>query len=492
MSGAQTQTAAAAGATETKQSSFLDQVFAATQHIPQDAALDLVTILAQQAAASTVTFHPNISRAVKAAIAGIDAKLSAQVSEILHDPKFSKLEGSWRGLQHLVRESGVNQQLKIKVINMTKREMYRDLTRDDYDQSAMFKKIYEQEIGTPGGEPYGLLIGDYEWTSHPEDIESLRAISGVAAASFAPFISGVGTEMFGVSNWKELDKIPDLTRTFDSAEYTKWRGFRESEDARFVSLVMPRTLARQPYGAKTRTIDEFRFEETKLNDAGLSEGMPHEHYCWSNAAYAMGVSMTYAFGSTGFCTAICGESTGGKVDNLQAHQFRSQHGDEDQTGPTEFPIEDRRWGELASLGFTSLVAHKNKDFAVFYDAPTVQKAKTYGANTDATANAAISASLPMIMASSRFAHYLKVMARGQIGSFTQATKLQQELQSWITSNYTSMKPNDPKYPLKSAKVEVKEVPGRPGAYNAVALLEPWVPMKEFAASIRMVARIDKK
>jgi type VI secretion system protein ImpC len=497
MSGAQTDTQAA-GSTTTAEGglSFLDQVVSATKQTEPDLAQDLVKNLVEQALAGTVTFDRNLTRTIDGAIAAIDKKMSVQLAAIMHHEKFTKLEGSWRGLWHLVTNSATGAGLKIKVINMTKRELNRDLTKAvEFDQSLLFKKIYENEFGTPGGEPYGTLIGDYEWNNHPDDITTLRLVSNVAAASFAPFISAAGPGMFGFESYQELAKPRDLAKIFDSGEYMNWRGFRDTEDARFVSLVMPRVLARVPYGASTKPIDEFNFEETPVDATGASTALDHKEYCWSNAAYAMGVRMTTSFAESGFCVAIRGAEGGGKVDNLPTHMFQSDDGDMDGKCPTEIAITDRREFELSNLGFLPLCHYKNTDYAVFFGAQTCQKPKKYD-RPDATANAAISARLPYMMASSRFAHFLKVMARDKIGSFMEATECEKWLNRWI-NNYVSGNElagaeTKAKYPLREAKVEVKEIPGKPGSYNAVAYLRPWLQMEELTTSMRMVARIPKK
>jgi type VI secretion system protein ImpC len=491
MSGTQT-SSAAAGTQTTEGLSFLDQVVAATKQTAPDQVQDLVKNLLEQALAGTVTFDKNLSRTFDRAIAAIDRKLSDQLNAILHDPKFSKLEGTWRGLHHLVQNSETGTGLKIRVLNLPKRELSRDLQRAvEFDQSQLFKKIYENEFGTPGGEPYAALIGDYEWTQHPDDVETLRLVSNVAAAAFAPFISAAGPGMFGFDSWTELAKPRDLAKIFETPDYTKWRSFRDSEDARFVTLVMPRTLARVPYGAATKAIEEFSYEEAPYDESG-ARPMGHDDYCWMNAAYAMGGRLTDAFAKYGFCTAIRGAEGGGKVENLPTHVFTSDDGDMDAKCPTELAITDRREFELSNLGFLPLCHYKNTDYSVFFGAQSVQKPKKYD-RPEATANAAISARLPYLMASSRFAHYLKVMARDKIGSFLEAGDVERMLNRWI-NNYVNGNENagqemKAKFPLREDRIEVREIPGRPGSYNAVAHLRPWLQMEELSTSLRMVARI---
>ena len=492
MSGSQTESQATGGVT-TEGVSILDQVFAATRQTAPDQTQDLMKTLVEQAMAGTVTFDKNLSRTFERAIQSIDQKLSDQLNAIMHDPKFLKLEGTWRGLHYLVMNSETGQNLKIRLLNAPKRDLARDLQRAvEFDQSQLFKKIYENEFGTPGGEPYAALIGDYEWTQHPDDIETLRLISNVAAAAFAPFISAAGPGMFGFDSYTEMSKPRDLAKIFETSEYMKWRSFRDSEDARFVSLVMPRTLARLPYGAATKAIDEFNYEEAPFDETGAAKAMDHSEYCWMNAAYAMGTRLTDAFAQYGFCTAIRGAEGGGKVENLPTHIFTSDDGDMDAKCPTEIAITDRREAELSNLGFLPLCHYKNTDYSVFFGAQTTQKPKKYD-RPEATANAAISARLPYIMASSRFAHYLKVMARDKIGSFMEASDVESWLNRWILNyvngNESAGQDTKARFPLREAQVRVQEIPGRPGSYNAVAYLRPWLQMEELTTSLRMVARI---
>src|SRR5215469_17789779 len=495
MSGAQTETKPAAAET-TEGLSFLDQVVAATKQTPADQTQDLVKNLVEQALAGTVTFDKNLQRTFDRAIEAIDRKLSDQLNAIMHHPKFLKLEGTWRGLHYLVQNSETGTALKLRVINLPKRELSRDLQRAvEFDQSQLFKKIYENEFGTPGGEPYGALIGDYEWTPHPDDVETLRLVSNVAAAAFAPFVSAAGAGMFGFDSWTELSKPRDLAKIFETQEYTKWRSFRDSEDSRFVTLVMPRTLARLPYGAATKAIDEFGYEEAPYDEAGAAKSMEHGEYCWMNAAYAMGARLTDAFAQYGFCTAIRGAEGGGKVENLPYHVFTSDDGDLDAKCPTEIGITDRREKELSDLGFLPIVHSTNTDYSVFFGAQSIQKPKKYD-RPAATANAALSARLPYLMATSRFAHYLKVIARDWIGSFMEATDAERRMNRWINnyvnSNESAGQEMKARFPLREARVEVKDIPGQPGSYNAIAYLRPWLQLEELTTSMRLVARLPPK
>jgi type VI secretion system protein ImpC len=433
---------------------------------------------------------------MQSAIEAIDAQLSTQLAAIMHHEKFKALEGSWRGLHYLVTNSNTGRDLKVRVINASKRELGRDLEKAiEFDQSTLFKKIYENEFGTPGGEPYSALVGDYYFGAGQEDVELLRNVSGVAAAAFAPFISAAGPGMFGFETFEELSKPRDLADKFQSTEFSKWRGFRDTEDSRFVTLTMPRVLARQPYGAATKSIDEFGYEEAPYSAEGAPKPMAHDDYCWMNAAYALATRMTAAFSDSGWTTAIRGAEGGGKVADLPTHQFLSDDGDMSEQCPTEIAITSRREKELSDLGFLPLSHYKNTDYAVFFGAQTTQKPKKFD-RAEATENAAISARLPYIMASSRFAHYLKVMARDKIGSFMEVEDVEVWLNRWIL-NYVNEAEGGgqeirAKFPLREAKVVVSVVPGSPGSYNAVAYLRPWLQMEELTASLRLVARIPQK
>ncbi|HTH97161.1 MAG TPA: type VI secretion system contractile sheath large subunit [Stellaceae bacterium] len=476
--------------------SLLDQAIGATKQTEPARVQELLRTLTQEAMNGTVTYSRNLTITLTEAVQALDAKLSRQLAAIMHHPEFLRLEGSWRGLNHLVMNTETSANLKIRVLNVRKRELMKDLAKAvEFDQSELFKKLYENEFGTPGGEPYGMLVGDYEFTNHPEDIQMLTSISSVSAAAFAPFVSAASPKLFGFQDYRELAKPRDLEKIFDSIEYGSWRGFRDSEDSRFVTLTMPRVLARLPYGAGTLTVDDFNYEETDLDTNGKSLALDHEEYCWMNAAYVLGAKATDAFAKYGWCTAIRGAEGGGKVEALPTHIFVSDDGDPDQKCPTEIGITDRRDAELGKLGFLPLCHYKNTDYAVFFGAQTTQKPKKYD-RPDATANAAISARLPYIMATSRFAHYLKVMARDKIGSFLEVEDCEAWLNRWI-NNYVNANEGagqemKASYPLREAKITVKEIPGKPGSYNAIAWLRPWLQMEELTTSLRMVARIPSK
>lgn len=422
-------------------------------------------------------------------IAKIDEKISAQLNEIMHDPKFQKLEGSWRGLHYLVHQSETGTTLKIRVLNLTKRELLKDLeTAVEFDQSALFKKVYEEEYGQLGGEPYGLLVGDYEFSRHPEDISLLKMISNVAAASHAPFITGASAALLNLTSFTELPNPRDLAKIFESAAHASWRSFRDSEDSRYVALCLPRVLGRLPYGKDFKSVEEFDFEE-------FVDGRDHGKYLWMNAAWAYAVRVTSAFSKYGWFAKVRGVEGGGKVENLPVHTFNTDDGDVAMKCPTEIAISDRREFELSTLGFLPLLHAKNTDFAVFMGAQSAQKQKTFFDDL-ATANADLSTKINFLMCVSRFAHYLKVMARDKVGSMLEANQCEKWLNDWI-SNYVC----DPtmagdetkaKCPLSDAKVEVREVAGKPGWYEAVAWLRPHFQLETLTASMRLVAEVPKK
>lgn len=484
-----------AAETETKEVSFLEQAISATKQTPKDETKELLKTLTAEAMSGTVKWDKNLSVTINKAIAEIDKVMSRQLTAIMHNEKFQKLEGSWRGLNHLVANSETGAGLKIRMMNISKKELGRDLEKAvEFDQSQIFKKIYEAEFGIAGGEPYAAMIGDYEFTAHPDDLNLLTSMSNVGAAGFCPFIASAGPQMFGLESFTELSKPRDLEKIFTSAEYTKWRSFRDSEDARFVTLTMPRVLARLPYGASTKPIEAFNFEEAATDASGRHVESNHDDYTWMNAAYVMGTTITQSYAEYGWCTSIRGAEGGGKVANLPSHVFVSDDGDTDQKCPTEIGITDRREAELSKLGFLPLCHYKNTDYAVFFGAQTTQRPKKFD-DPDASANAEISARLPYIMATSRIAHFLKVMARDKVGSFMEAADAEEWLNRWI-STYVNATPGasaemKARYPLAEASIQVKEVPGQPGVFSAVAWLRPWLQMEELTASLRMVANIPK-
>jgi type VI secretion system protein ImpC len=434
--------------------------------------------------------HMNVARDVETMInqriAQIDHLLSLQLNEILHHAEFQKLEGSWRGLRHMVFNSNTSANLKIRVLNANKKDLLRDMQRaPEFDQSALFKKIYEEEYGVFGGAPYGALIGDFEFGKHPEDVELLEKISQVAAAAHAPFFAAAAPSLVNLDSWTQIDAPRDLAKIFDSTEYAKWKGFRQSEDSRYVGLCLPRTLGRLPYGRETKPIEEFNYEEAV-------DGSDHSKYTWSNAAYSLGTRMADSFMNYGMCVSMRGVEGGGLVEGLPVHNFQTDDGETVMKCPTETPITDRREKELADLGFIPLCHCKGTDYAAFFSVQSSQKPKLYD-DEKANANSRLSTQLPYIMAVSRYAHYLKSMMRDKIGSFMSRTDAENFLNKWITQYVTPDDTASPamkaKCPLREARIDVVDVPGKPGAYRAVAFLRPHFQLDELSVSLRLVAEL---
>lgn len=480
----------ASAAGEMAEQDLLDQVISETKigrddDQRQQSRREIATLV-EEALSGTLRVSKDLESAINARIADIDQLISTQLNAIMHHAEFQKLEASWRGLHFLVSSSETSPMLKIKVLNASKEDLRRDLERaSEFDQSALFKKVYEEEFGTFGGAPFGALIGDYEFGRHPQDVAMLEKISNVAAAAHAPFFAAAGPELFNLDSFTELGAPRDLSKIFDTVEYAKYKSFRESEDSRFVGLTLPRTLMRLPYGPETTPVEAFNFVEEV-------DGKDHGKYLWGNAAFALGARITDAFAKYNWCAAIRGVEGGGLVEGLPTHTFRTDDGEIALKCPTEIAITDRREKELSDLGFIPLVHCKGTDYAAFFGAQSCQKIRKY--DTDAAnANARLSSQMQYLMATSRFAHYLKAMMRDKIGSFMSRADCETFLNRWI-SNYvlasdTGTQEDKSKYPLREARVEVAEVAGKPGAYRAVAFLRPHFQLDELSASLRLVAEL---
>jgi type VI secretion system protein ImpC len=480
----------AAAAQETVQeASLLDQIVDQGRLAGRDTATrqrnkDIVKEFIGQFLEGSMTLSRDTEAMINARIAQIDHLVSIQLNEVMHHPDFQKLEASWRGLKMLMDRSETGTQLKIKVLNVSKRELLRDLQRAaEFDQSAAFKKIYEEEFGVFGGSPFAALVGDYEFTKHPEDIELLEKMSQVAASAHAPFLSAASSDMFNLESFAQLDAPRDIAKIFDTNEYAKWKSFRNSEDSRYVALTCPHVLMRLPYGRDGVQIEDFAYEEQV-------DGTDHNKYLWGNAAYALATRLTNAFAQYGWCAAIRGVEGGGLMESLPIHTFRTEDGDIAMKCPTEVAITDRREKELADNGFVPLVHSKGTDYAAFFSVQSCQKAKLYDKEA-ANANARLSTQLPYLLAMCRFAHYLKSMMRDKIGSFMSRSECELFLNRWI-ANYVVLDDNAPasvkaSKPLREARVEVMEVPGKPGAYRAVSFLRPHFQLDELTVSLRLVA-----
>jgi type VI secretion system protein ImpC len=448
-----------------------------------------VRTLAEQALAATALLSHDAIGTIQAIIAEIDRKLTEQINLILHHADYQKLESAWLGLHYLVNNTETDDQLKIRVINITKKELHKTLKKYKgvvWDQSPLFKQIYEQEYGQLGGQPYGCLVGDFHFDHSPPDVELLTELAQVAAASHCPFITGASPTTMQMDSWQELSNPRDLTKLFDTPEYGAWRSLRESEDARYIGLAMPRFLARLPYGARTNPVDAFDFEEA-------TDGATHANYAWANSAYAMAVNINRSFKVYGWCSSIRGVTSGGAVPNLPTHTFPSDDGGVDMKCPVEIAISDRREAELAKNGFMPLVHRKNSDNAVFMGAQSLHKPAVFD-DADATANANIGARLPYLFAVSRFAHYLKCMVRDRVGEFKTASEMQHELHEWIM-HYVDGDPTESSQetkaqrPLAAAEVIVSEVAENPGYYNAKFFLRPHYQLEGMSVSLRLVSKL---
>ena len=484
--------AQAATATEESSLSLLDRAITATTQTPADTTKELFSVLAEQALDGTVTWDKNLTKTIENAIAEIDKQMSGQLSAIMQQEDFQRLEGSWRGLNKLVRESETGQSLKIKLVDFSKDELLEQFEdAPAVDRSPLFDALYQKEFGTAGGEPYGALIGDYSFSHKDEDIALLRYMGETAAASHAPFVAAANPQMFELDSFETFNEGKPVAPGFDSPAYASWNAFRESDDARYVVLTLPQTLARLPYGEKGLSTNAFSYEELATDTDGNPKPSDNSQLVWSNAAYELGLKMTQAHTAFGWCTAIRGLDNGGKVENLPNLTFKSVAGDLQQQCPIEVNLTDEREKELSDLGMLPLVHYKNANYGVFIGSQTTQKPKTF-ADPDATSNAAISARLSYIMASSRIAHYLKVMGRDMLGSNLEASDIQKQLQTWI-DQYTNSgavgNAERSKTPLCESQIQVVEQPGRPGSYSAVAHLRPWLQMEELTTSVRMVAKI---
>src|SRR6202012_5559225 len=443
----------------TQEGSLLDQIVEQGRFGGESASKQrgkhLVKGFVAQGLDGSLTVAKDEEMMINARIAQIDHLLSLQLNEILHHPRFQKLEGSWRGLKYLMDNTETGTSLKIRVLNAGKKELLRDIEKaPEFDQSALFKKIYEEEYGVFGGAPFGALVGDYEFGKHPEDMALLEGLSHIAAQAHAPFVSAAASDLLNLDSYTSLDAPRDLAKIFDSTDYAKWKSFRASEDSRYVALALPRTLGRLPYGAETKPIDEFRYEEHV-------DGTDHSKYLWMNAAYALASKMTQSFSLYGMCVSIRGVEGGGLVEGLPVHNFRTDDGDVALKCPTEVTITDRREKELADQGLVPLVHCKGTDYAAFFSVQTANKPKKYDKD-EANANAKLSAQLPYILAMSRFAHYLKAMMRDKLGSTMSRSQAEKFLNQWVTIYVVADDNATPaakaSKPLREARIEVMEVP----------------------------------
>ncbi|NJM32708.1 MAG: type VI secretion system contractile sheath large subunit [Limnobacter sp.] len=448
-----------------------------------------VRTLAEQALSGVATIGDDVVESIEAIISKIDQKLTEQINEVLHHEEFQALESAWRGLHYLVNNTETDEFLKVRVMNISKKEVAKVLKRYKgvaWDQSPVFKKIYEAEYGQFGGEPYGCMVGDYYFDHSPPDVEALRELSRVSAAAHMPFLAAVSPTTLQMDSWQELANPRDLTKIFSTPDYAAWRSLREDEDSKYIGLAMPRFLSRQPYGAKTNPVEEFAFEED-------TAGADHTHYAWANSAYAMAVNINRSFKEWGWCSRIRGIESGGAVPALPTHTFPTDDGGVDMKCPTEIAISDRREAELSKIGFLPLIHKKNSDMAAFIGAQSLHKPAEYE-DPDATANANLAARLPYLFATCRFAHYLKCIVRDKVGSFKEKEDMQRWLQDWIIQYVDGDPANSSESvkasrPLAAAEVVVEEIEGNPGMYSSKFFLRPHYQLEGLTVSLRLVSKL---
>jgi type VI secretion system protein ImpC len=492
MSGTQAAPQAGASTTVAEAGDFaalLNREFKPKTDRAREAVESAVQTLAQQALSHTTLISNDALRSIESIIAAIDRKLTEQINLIIHHEDYQQIESAWRGLHHLVNNTETDETLKIRVMNVSKKELGKSLKKfrgTAWDQSPLFKKVYEEEYGQFGGEPFGLLLGDYYFDHGPQDVQLLADMAQVASSAHAPFLAAAAPTVMGMDNWNELANPRDLTKIFGTPEYAAWRSLRESDDSRYIGLAMPRFLSRLPYGAKTEPVEEFAFEED-------TEGADPGKYAWANAAYAMATNITKAFKLYGWTTRIRGIESGGAVEGLPTHTFPTDDGGVAMQCPTEIAISDRREAELAKNGFMPLIHKKNSDFAAFIGAQSLQKPQEYD-DAAATANANLSARLPYLFASCRFAHYLKCMVRDKIGSTMSKAQLEGWLGSWLIqyvdgSPDTSSEEYKASHPLSEAKVLIEENEENPGYYSAKFFLKPHYQLEGLTVSLRLVSRM---
>ncbi len=488
-------TSAAVGAVETQEvdfSTLLNKEFKPRTDTAKSAVESAVKTLAQQALENTGLISDDVLHSIESMVAEIDRKLSEQINLIIHNEEYQQLESAWRGLHHLVNNTETDELLKIRVLNISKKDLSKTLRKFKgaaWDQSPIFKKLYEEEFGQFGGEPYGCLVGDYHFNHSAPDVELLGEMAKIAAAAHAPFITGADPSLMQFDSWQELTNPRDLTKIVNTPEYAAWNSLRNSEDSKYLGLAMPRFLGRAAYGANSNPVEEFAFEE----NTGNAES---ENFAWVNAAYGMATNINRSFKEYGWCSRIRGVESGGTVANLPTHTFPTDDGGVDMKCPTEIGISDRREAELAKGGLMPLIHRKNTDMAAFIGAQSLHRPAEYE-DADATANAALAARLPYLFATCRFAHYLKCMVRDKIGSFKSRSDMERWLNEWILQ-YVDGSPNSSsertkaEKPLAAASVEVSEVEGNPGYYSSKFFLRPHYQLEGLSVSLRLVSKLPSE
>ncbi|MFA8385770.1 MAG: type VI secretion system contractile sheath large subunit [Pelagibaca sp.] len=483
------------GATETSDSDFaslLQKEFKPRTDTAKSAVESAVTTLAQQALENANLISEDVLQSLEAMVAEIDRKLSEQVNQIIHHDEYQQLESAWRGLHFLVNNTETDEMLKIRVLNISKKDLHKTVRKfkgTAWDQSPIFKKLYGEEFDQIGGEPYGCLVGDYYFDHTPPDVELLGEMAKIGAAAHAPFLAAAAPSLMNFESWSELANPRDLTKIFQTPEYAGWRSLRESEDSKYIGLAMPKFLGRQPYGAKSNPVEEFAFEE----DTGNGDS---DKFAWVNAAYGMAFNINRSFKEYGWCSRIRGVESGGTLEGLPTHTFPTDDGGVDMKCPTEVTIGDRREAELAKAGLMPLLHRKNTDNASFIGAQSLHKPAVYE-DPDATANANLSARLPYLFATCRFAHYLKCMVRDKVGSFKERADMERWLNNWIIqyvdgSPGSSSERTKSEKPLAAAEVKVQADPENPGYYKSQFFLRPHYQLEGLSVSLRLVSKLPSE
>jgi type VI secretion system protein ImpC len=474
---------------------ILDRIIAETKLTPDDEAYDIakrgVSAFIEELLKPQNENEPVKKAMVDRMIAEIDAKLSRQMDEILHNAEFQALESSWRGLKLLVDRTNFREIIKLEIINASKQDLLDDFEDSpEIVQSGLYKHIYTAEYGQFGGQPVGALIANYFFDPSAPDIKTLQYVASVATMSHAPFIAAAGPKFFGLESFAGLPDLKDLKDHFEGPQFANWQSFREQEDARYVGLTVPRFLLRNPYDPEDNPVKSFVYKENVANS--------HEHYLWGNTAYTFASRLTDSFAKFRWCPNIIGPQSGGAVEDLPLHHFESM-GEIETKIPTEVLVSDRREYELAEEGFIALTMRKGSDNAAFFSANSAQKPKFFGISAEgktAELNYKLGTQLPYLFIVNRLAHYLKVLQREQIGAWKERTDLEQELNKWIRQFVADQEnPSSEvrsRRPLRAAQVIVSDVEGEPGWYRVSLNVRPHFKYMGADFTLSLVGKLDKE
>jgi len=474
--------------------SLLEEILAETKLKPNDDGYEVAKRGVQAFIAEMLTPSRKNERVDKALIDAmiveIDQRLSAQVNVILHSEAFQKLESIWRGLKFLIDRVDFRENIKVEMLNVSKEDLLTDFEDSpEVPKSGLYKTAYSNEYGVFGGKPFGCMVANYEFNAGPQDILLLQKCASVAAMSHAPFIANASPEMFGEQSFLTLPNLKDLKSLFEGPQYARWHGFRESEDARYVGLCMPRFLLRLPFGEKTVPVKAFNFNEDVVGN--------HDRYLWGHSSIALATRIADSFAKYRWCPNIIGPQAGGSVESLPLHQYEAM-GEIQTKIPTEVLLTERREYELSEEGFIGLTFRKDADNACFFSANSVQKAKFFGNSPEGKAaetNYRLGTQLPYMMIMCRLSHYLKVLQREQIGSWKERVDLERELNTWIGQYVADMDDPAPgvrsRRPLRKASIKVEDVEGQPGWYRCNLQVRPHFKYMGASFTLSLVGKLDK-